>query len=91
MPAKRGRSHDAATAIRPIGQPMSEAVSAMLKERTGRANRPAPQQHSVQRERDQTERHAGDAPAVGGVLAGAIDAGGEPRGTSQIARKDDDG
>jgi len=42
-------------------------------------------------ERDQTERNTGDAATVGSVLAGAIDARREPRGTSQIARKNDNG
>jgi hypothetical protein len=45
----------------------------------------------MQYERDQTERNASDAATVSSVLAGAVHAGREPRGTSQIARKNDEG
>ena len=52
----------------------------------------APQQDRVQHQCDDAEREPRDATAVGGVLAaGARDAGREPRGASQIARKNDDG
>ena len=91
MPAKRGRNHEAPTAIRPIGQPINDAVSAMLKDRTGRANRPRHNKSAVQCERDYAERDTGDAAAVRSVLAGAVDAGREPCGAGQIARKNDDG
>ena len=45
MPANRGRAK-CEHAIRPIGQPISEAVSAKVKVRTGRANTP-PQQDAA--------------------------------------------
>ena len=45
----------------------------------------------MQYERDQPKRKTSDATTVSGVLAGAIDAGREPRGARQIARKNDDG
>ena len=63
----------------------------MLNDKDGPGEQPAPQQDGVQHERDQAERDAGDAATVGSVLAGAIDARREPCGTSQIARKNDDG
>ncbi len=45
----------------------------------------------MQCERDYAERDAGDAATVRSVLAGAVDAGREPCGAGQIARKNDDG
>ena len=45
----------------------------------------------MQDESDQTERDTGDASTVSSMLAGAVDAGRKPRGTSEIARKNDDG